>query len=60
MAAESPLLRHGVALGVSVAVVQLVDRRPNATDEPQEWAFQRDVEVVLYGNSHRQVLSTDF
>ena len=60
MAADSPLLRHGVALGVSVAVVQLVKRRPNATDEPQEWAFQRDVEVVLYGNSHRQVLSTDF
>ena len=54
MAAESPLLRHGVALGVSVAVVQLVDRRPNATDEPQEWAFQRDVEAVLYGNGYSQ------
>ena len=54
MAAESLFLRHGVALGVSVAVVQLVDRRPNATDEPQEWAFQRDVEAVLYGNGYSQ------
>ena len=54
MAAEPPLLRHGVALGVSVAVAQLVDRRPNATDEPQEWAFQRDVEAVLYGNGYSQ------
>ena len=54
MAAEPPLLRHGVALGVSVAVAQLVDRRPNATGEPQEWAFQRDVEAALYGNGYSQ------
>ena len=47
MAAESLLVRQGVASGVPVAVIRLVDRRPNADVEPQEWAFQREVEAAL-------------
>ena len=54
MAAESLLVRQGVASGVPVAVIRLVDRRPNAVPEPQEWAFQREVEAALYGNGYSQ------
>ena len=36
MAAVSPFLRHGVALGVNVAVVALVDRRQDASGEAKE------------------------
>ena len=50
MAAESLLVRQGVASGVSVSVVQLVDRRLGASTESQEWAFQREVEAALYDN----------
>ena len=54
MAAESLLLRQGVSFGVSVAVVALADRRQDASSEPQEWAFQREVEAALYGNGYSQ------
>ena len=54
MAAVSPFLRHGVALGINVAVVALVDRRQDASGEAKEWAFQREVEAVLYGNGYAQ------
>jgi len=54
MAAVSPFLRQGVALGVNVAVVELVDRRQDASGEAKEWAFQREVEAVLYGNGYAQ------
>ena len=54
MAAESLLVRQGVASGASVAVIRLVDRRPNADLEPQEWAFQREIEAALYGNGYSQ------
>ena len=54
MAAVSPFLRQGVALGVNVAVVALVDRRQDASGEAKEWAFQREVEAVLYGNGYAQ------
>ena len=54
MAAVSPLVRQGVARGVDVAVVQIVDRRQDPSGEAKEWAFQRDVEAVLYGNGYAQ------
>ena len=54
MAAESLLARQGVAVGVNVSVIRLVDRRPTAAQDPQEWAFQRQVEAVLYGNGYSQ------
>ena len=54
MAAASLLVRRGVALGVDVAVVQLVDRRQDPSGDAQEWTFQRDVEAVLYGNGYAQ------
>lgn len=56
MAAVSLLLRQGVARrrGVDVAVVQLVDRRQDPPGDAQEWAYQRDVEAVLYGNGYAQ------
>ena len=54
MAAVSLLVRQGVARGVDVAVVQLVDRRRDPPGDAQEWTFQRDVEVVLYGNGYAQ------
>ena len=54
MAAASLLVRRGVALGVDVAVVQLVDRRQDPPGDAQEWTFQRDVEAVLYGNGYAQ------
>ena len=54
MAAVSLLVRQGVARGVDVAVVQLVDRRRDPPGDAQEWTFQRDVEAVLYGNGYAQ------
>ena len=54
MAAESLLVRQGVAVGVNVSVIRLVDRRPTAAQDSQEWAFQRQVEEVLYGNGYSQ------
>ena len=54
MAAASLLVRQGVARGVDVAVVQLVDKRQYPSGEAKEWAFQRDVEAVLYGNGYAQ------
>ena len=54
MAAESLLVRQSVSSGVPVALVRLVDRRPNAAPESQEWAFQREVEAALYGNGYSQ------
>jgi hypothetical protein len=54
MAAVSLLVRQGVARGVDVAVVQLVDRRQHPSGEAKQWAFQRDVEAVLYGNGYAQ------
>ena len=45
MAAVSLLVRQGVARGVDVAVVQLVDRRRDPPGDAQEWTFQRDVET---------------
>ena len=54
MAAESLVIRQGVASGVPVAVIRLADRRPNASNEEQEWAFQREVEAVLYGHGYSQ------
>jgi len=55
MAAASLLMRQGVARGVDVAVVQLVDRRQeDPPGDAQEWTFQRDVEAVLYGNGYAQ------
>ena len=30
------------------------DRRPNVSAEQQEWAFQREVEAVLYGHGYSQ------
>ena len=54
MAAVSLLVRHGVARSVDVAVVQLVDRRQDPSGDAKEWAFQRDVEVMLYGNGYAQ------
>ena len=37
-----------------VAVIRLADRRPNVSAEQQEWAFQREVEAVLYGHGYSQ------
>ena len=54
MAAPSLLVRQGVALGVRVSVVSLVDRRQDTPGTPQNWAFQRDVESVLYSNGYCQ------
>ena len=54
MAAVSLLVRQGVARGVDIAVVQLVDRRRDPPGDAQEWTFQRDVEAVLYGNGYAQ------
>ena len=53
MAAESLLARQGVASGVTVSVVRLIDNRSCAS-ESQEWAFQREVEAVLYGNGYAE------
>ena len=50
MAAGGILVRQGVASGVNVAVISLLDRRLNTHGEPTTWAFQRDVEAALYGN----------
>ena len=55
MAAETLLVRIGVAMEVSLSVVKLTDRLPNGTDTVlQEWCFQRQVEAALYGNGFAQ------
>lgn len=54
MAADSLLVREGVAMGINVSVVNLVDRRDAGSTELQEWTFQREVEAVLYGNGFSQ------
>ena len=58
MAVESLLVRQGVASGVPVAVsygsLTAVSVSESATTEPQEWAFQREVEAALYGNGYSQ------
>ena len=54
MAADSLLVREGVAMGIHVSVVNLVDRRDAGSTELQEWTFQREVEAVLYGNGFSQ------
>ena len=48
MAAGDMCVREGVALGVKMSVVSMVDGE--VSDEPVEWAFQRDIEAALYGN----------
>eukprot|EP00966_Prymnesium_polylepis_P249311 5763865-Prymnesium_polylepis.1 len=50
MAAGDMFVREGVALGVKMPVISMVDRRDSVSDEPVEWAFQRDIEAALYGN----------
>ena len=62
MAAESLLVRQSVSSGVPVAVVRLVDRRPNAAPESQEWAFQREVEAActVTATLSRQARSTGY
>ena len=60
MAAVSPFLRYGVALGVNVAVVALVDRRQDASGDAKEWAFQREVEAVLYSYTCAHAYRDDF
>eukprot|EP00966_Prymnesium_polylepis_P096770 2241928-Prymnesium_polylepis.2 len=50
MAAGDMLVRQGVVSDISISVIALVDRRPNAPAEPAVWAFQRQVEVALYAN----------
>ena len=54
MAADSLLVREGVAMGINVSVVNLVDRRDAGSTELQEWTFQREVEAVLYANGFSQ------
>ena len=55
MAANPPvvaaptIVRQGMALGVSVSIVSLMDRRTNV---PTAWTFQREVEAALYGNGY--------
>eukprot|EP00966_Prymnesium_polylepis_P041497 963190-Prymnesium_polylepis.2 len=52
MAAEGTLVRQGVASGISVSLISLLDRRSNAPSEPTVWAFQREIEAALYGNDY--------
>ena len=54
MAAPALLVREGVAMGINVSVVNLVDRRDAGSTELQEWTFQREVEAVLYANGFSQ------
>ena len=57
MAAESLLVRTGIAMDTSLSVVKLTDRRPNGTGTVlQDWCFQRQVEAALYGNGFAQGL----
>eukprot|EP00966_Prymnesium_polylepis_P080938 1874945-Prymnesium_polylepis.1 len=46
MAAGGMLVRQGVASGVNIAVISLLDRRFNTHGEPTTWTFQRDVEAA--------------
>ena len=55
MAAEILLVRSGTAMGVSLSVVKLEDRRPTGTSGViQEFCLQRQVEEALYGNGFSQ------
>ena len=55
MAAETLLVRSGSAMGVSLSVVKLEDRRPTGTSGVlQEFCLQRQVEEALYGNGFSQ------
>ena len=54
MAAEDLLVRTGAAMGVSLDVYSLIDRRPGAGTEPQEYCYQRALEAALYNNPFDQ------
>ena len=54
MAADALLVREGVAMGIRVSVICLLDRRDDGSTEPCEWTFQRQVEAALYGNGYSQ------
>ena len=55
MAAETLLVRTATAMGVSLSVVKLEDRRPTGTSGVlQEFCLQRQVEEALYGNGYSQ------
>ena len=55
MAAETLLVRSGSAMGVSLSVVKLEDRRPTGTSGVlQEFCLQRQIEEALYGNGFSQ------
>ena len=53
MAAGEMLVRQIDVLDVNVSLISLADRRPNAPSDPvTTWAFQREVEAVLYGSDY--------
>ena len=55
MAAETLLVRSGTAMGVSLSVVKLEDRRPTGTSSViQEFCLQRQIEEALFGNGFSQ------
>ena len=55
MAAETLLVRSAVAMGVSLSVVKLEDRRATGTSGViQEFCMQRQIEEALYGNGFSQ------
>ena len=55
MAAQNMFVRSGVASGVTLSVVKLVDRRRSGTDAVmEEGCFQREMEAALYGNGFAQ------
>ena len=58
MAAEEMLVRQIDVLDVNVSLISLADRRPNApSDDATTWAFQREVEAVLYGTDYASGVS---
>ena len=54
MAGETLLVRTGDAMGVSLSVIKLADRRTGATAEPQEHCYQRALEAALYNTTFDQ------
>eukprot|EP00966_Prymnesium_polylepis_P230634 5336953-Prymnesium_polylepis.1 len=53
MAAGEMLVRQIDVLDVNVSLISLADRRPIAPSDPgTTWAFQREVEAVLYGTDY--------
>ena len=55
MAAQNLFVRSGVASGVTLSIVKLVDRRHSGSDTVmKEWCFQREMEAALYGNGYAQ------